>query len=214
MIYIKRFNFCFIRIPKNASSSIMLFLYENMCTEEDMISRMFEWDNTKYKKIYYKNCPMLPHSHIDSNYLITNSIVKSDASFYGVVREPLERTLSLYLYRIRDGVYGNIPPSPEHFQSLFVNGVFQDTPQQMQAQSTFLPDTGTYWLYDNVETNLKDLCYNYGIDIKSSLKILNKSPGDTKKLIKYFYSSTLIDKVQTAYMQDFLLYEKLKNNHL
>ena len=191
----------------------MLFLYENMCNEEDIVSRMYEWSGDKYEKLYYKNCPILPHSHVDAKYVIANGIVPSNTKFYGIVREPLERVLSLYLYRIRDGAYGRVLPSPEHFQSLFNDGIFIDTPQQIQAQSTFLTDTGIYWLYENVENHLKELCVSNNITVTSPLQLLNKSPGNTKKLINHFYTEDLISKIKRAYDKDFILYEKLKKQY-
>lgn len=209
MIYIKRFNLCFIRIPKNASSSAMHFIYHNMCEDEDVVSRMYEWNDDHIEKLYYKNCPKLPHSHVDAKYVVENDIVPSDAHFIGVIREPIERFLSLYLYRIRDGEYGPILPTPKHFQSLFDGGVFRDTPQQIQKQSTFLPENGEYWLYEDVEYHLHELCNRYNVEVKHPLQRLNKSPGETKKLIKHFFTEQLIESIRQEYAEDFELYERL-----
>ena len=214
MIYIKRFNLCFIRIPKNASSSAMHFIYHNMCEDEDVVSRMYEWNDDKIEKLYYKNCPVLPHSHIDSKYVVEQGIVPESAHFIGVIREPLERVLSLYLYRIRDGQYGPILPSPKHFRSQFADGVFNDTPQQTQPQHTFLPSNGEFWLYENINDHLLDLCSRYGVEVKEPLLRLNKSPGDTKQLIKHFFTPELIESIQHKYAEDFELYKRLSYDYL
>jgi hypothetical protein len=212
MIYFKRLNTCFIRIPKNASSSAMLFLYDNVWHKEDTISRMYRWNEHEYDKTYHENCPVLPNAHVDAKYVIDNGIVPATAQFYGIIREPLERCLSLYLYRIRDGRYGKILPSPEHFQSLFKYGVLQDTPQQMQIQSTFLNETGKYWLYEDIEKQLTDFCAQHNIKISVPLQLLNKSPGDTKRLVPIFFSNKVLTEFKIAYQKDFELYEKVKNN--
>lgn len=212
MIYVKHLNFCFVRIPKNASTSVMYFLYKNVCREEDVVSRMYEWQDNQHTKFYYKNCPVLPHSHVDSAYLINNNIVPASADFYGVLREPLEKLLSLYLYRLRTGDYGRQAPSPEHFASLFTDGIFRDTPQQIQPQHTFLPADGTFWLYDNIENHLTDFCNKHDIKITTPIEVLNKSPGNTKTLIKYFYTNDLIDKIKSKYIKDFDLYAKIKDS--
>lgn len=211
MIYIKRLNLCFIRIPKNASSSVMHFIYNNMCEDEDVISRMYEWNEDKIEKIYYKNCPILPHSHVDAKYVIEEGIVPSSAHFIGVVREPLERVLSLYLHRIRDGKYGPILPTPNHFQSQFVDGVLLDKPQQNQPQHTFLPENGEFFLYDNLQHHLTDLCNRYGLEAKDPLIRLNKSPGNTKQLIAHFFTPELIESIRHKYAKDFELYERLRS---
>ena len=182
-----------------------------MCEDEDVVSRMYEWNDDKIEKLYYKNCPVLPHSHIDSKYVVEQGIVPESAHFIGVIREPLERVLSLYLYRIRDGQYGPILPSPKHFQSQFVDGVFNDTPQQTQPQHTFLPSNGEFWLYENINDHLIDLCSRYGIEVKEPLLRLNKSPGDTKQLIKHFFTPELIESIRHKYAEDFELYERLKD---
>ena len=212
MIYVKRLNLCFIRIPKNASSSVMHFIYHNMCEDEDVVSRMYEWNAEHIEKIYYKNCPVLPHSHVDYKYVVEQGIVPASAHFVGVIREPLERVLSLYLHRIRDNKYGMVLPSPKHFESQFIDGVFQDKPQQSQPQHTFLPENGEYMLYDTIEEQLVSLCNRYEIEVKEPLIRLNKSPGHTKELVKHFFSPELISSIQRKYAEDFELYYRLKGD--
>ena len=211
MIYIKRLNTCVIKIPKTASCATTHFLYENVCTEEDVLSKIFTWTGTEYARIYHKNSPPLPHSHVDSTYVIEHNIVPKDAHFIGVIRNPFHRQLSLYLHRIRDSRYPVKIPSPKHFRSLIVNGVFQDKPQQAQPQTSFITKDlkHTYWLHDNLEQHLLDFCKSHDIEVKSPLRVINKSPGDTAKLIDVFYDDSLKEEVYQAYKEDFELYYSL-----
>jgi hypothetical protein len=218
MIYIKRLNFCYIRVPKSASSTVMTFLYNNVCdVREDVISRAFEWDDTHYEKVYHVNCPILPHSHVDATYVIDNNIVPSNAIFKGVVRHPFERQLSLYFYRIRTGIYGHKKPSIQEFRSKIIEGVLQDKPQQMQSQSSFLQykgkTVGDYWLCDNIDKHLYDFCELQSIPIKVPLKNINVSPGNKKELVDIFYTPELKTQVRNKYYEDFELYERLKDLH-
>lgn len=218
MIYIKRLNFCYIRIPKSASTTVMTFLYNNICDPaEDIVSRAFEWDNDIYNKLFCLNCPTLPHSHVDVTYVIDNAIVPSSAIFKGVVRQPYERQLSLYFYRIRGGVYGHKKPSIAEFRSKIIDGVLQDHPQQMQTQSSFLKHKnitiGDYWLCDNIQQQLYDFCETHSIPIKVPLSCINKSPGNKKQLIDIFYTAELKAQVKNRYYEDFQLYERLKDLH-
>lgn len=189
------------------------FLYENVCYEEDIISKLLIWTGTEYARIYHKNSPPLPHSHVDSSYVIEHNIVPETAHFIGVIREPLERQLSLYLYRIRDAKYEVRLPSPEHFRSLFIDGMLKDKTQQMQPQSTFINKelSHTYWLFDTVDKHLTDFCITNNIEIKSPLQVMNRSPGNTKKLVDIFYTEELKNQVREAYEEDFILYNKVLN---
>lgn len=214
----KKYNICFIRIPKTASSSIMHFLYENLCDENDVVSRMYEWNDDVVEKKYHLNCPVLPHSHIDARYAIENEIVPKTAAFIGTIRDPIEKQLSLYLYRMTQGRYGSMKPSPEHFRSLMKYGSVMDKPQQMQSQSSFLEyekDTKkVWWLYDNIENHTRELCEQLNVEIRQPLLTLNKSPGDTKKLIDVFYTQSIKDEVKEKYAEDWKIYEELKEKHL
>lgn len=190
------------------------FLYENVCTEDDIISKIVKLDSNSNSYVKIRNVAV-PHTHVDSTYVIEHNIVPSDAHFICVIREPLERQLSLYLYRIRDGIYPVRIPSPEHFRSLFIDGRLKDSTQQMQPQSTFINKqlSHTYWLYDNVEKHLIDFCVTNNIEITSPLQVMNRSPGNTKKLVDIFYTEELKNQVREAYEEDFILYNKVLNTY-
>jgi hypothetical protein len=215
MIYINRFNLCFIRIPKNASSSVMDYIYSELCDETDRVSRAFEWDDSQYHKVYHVNMPPLPHSHVDARYAIENGIAPASANFYGIVRQPFERQLSLYLYRQLGGRY-KTPPSIEEFRRKLVDGVLQDKPQQMQPQHTFLeysePIDANWWVLDNISEHLREFSNTYGGNIHN-FKHLNRSPGQKNELVDLFYTPQLKQAVTRAYEKDFELYERTCNLH-
>jgi hypothetical protein len=191
------------------------FLYENACSEEDVLSKIFTWTGSDYVKIYNKNSPRLPHANVDSDYVIKHNIVPRDAHFIGVIRNPLERQLSLYLQRIVEGKYSVKTPSPKHFKTLVINGIFQDKEPQGLPQCSFISKDlkHTYWLHDCIEKHLLDFCSNNSIPIKSELRVISRSPGNTKELIKVFYDDELLKQVQDMYKEDFALYNSLLDKY-
>lgn len=194
----------------------MSFLYYNACNiKEDVISRAFEYENNIQKQLYFINCPVLPHSHVDATYVIDNNIVPRTASFNGVIRNPYERQLSLYFYRMRNRNYGETKPSVDDFRSKFIAGILQDKPQQMQSQISFLKYKnkilGNYWLFENINNHLHALCEAWDIPIIYPIKNINMSPGNKKELIDIFYTSKLKQAVLEHYREDFAKYEELKD---
>lgn len=212
MIYVKRFNLCYIRVPKNASSSIMHYLYHNVCDKEnDMITHgILDYP----RKISFINTPTLEHSHVDAQFAIDNLGVPKNARFIGVVRHPLEKQISLYMFRVKRGVYSKL--SAEHFKSLLENGELTDSKYwQRQHQHTYLEydgkPLGEWWLYDKVNEHLKQLMSELGLEEKVPLQELNTTPGNKKDLIKYFYDEVSLTAAEKAFEKDLKLYDMVKS---
>jgi hypothetical protein len=192
----------------------MHYLYHNICDPlEDIITHGI---TTYPDRISFINCPPLEHSHVDVTFAIDRLGVPQDARFFGVIRHPLEKQLSLYLFRIVKGVYP-IKPTPEHFRSLLVNGELEDHRYwQRQHQHTFLEyneeTIGEWWLYEDVEMHLKNLMNEYGLFEKVPMQKLNSSPGSKKDLIDVFYDSESKKQALKAFEKDMDLYERVKNN--
>lgn len=212
MIYVKRLNFCFIRVPKNASSSVMHYMYHNVCDPTvDMISHGI---TTYPDRVSFINCPRLEHSHVDVKFVIDELKVPKSSRFVGVIRHPLEKQLSLYLFRIREGVY-KVPPSKEHFNSLLIDGELSDHRYwQRQHQHTFLEYDneciGEWWLYENLTHHLNTFMNEYGLEEKIPLQNFNVSPGSKPSLIDVFYTATSRAQAEKAFEKDLELYEKVK----
>ncbi len=213
MIYIKRLNFCYIRVPKNASSAIMHYLYNNACDpSEDIITHGI----TEYpQRVSFINCPVLEHSHVDVTFAINQLNVPRDANFVGVIRHPLEKQLSLYLFRIVKGVYQE-KPSPEHFRSLLVDGELSDHRYwQKQHQHTFLEyeneTIGEWWLYEHIEDHLKLFMEQHELIEKIPMQKLNVSPGSKKDLIDVFYDADSKLQAIKAFEKDLELYERVRS---
>ena len=95
MIICKSRGFIFLRIPKTASSSLSLHLERNISfTDEDMC---FESHTSPPKNIKYPECT---EQHANLKFAIDwNILSESDIQnmrVYGVMREPIERILSMF----------------------------------------------------------------------------------------------------------------------
>lgn len=222
MIYFKSIDTCFVRVPKTGSESLHLFLYKNFYNHsEDLISKIPEIKDYGL----YDQFQLQPNekwnfesSHVTAKELIEADLVPSSAAFIGVIRNPLERFLSLYTYYIKKGRYYTCTvPSPEHFQTLFDKGVFKTyTSYHVRPQYEFLEynnQTGSWWLYDNLEDHIKLFCDEHALKIKYDLTHINKSPGNKKKLIKHFYTKELILDIEKMYEKDFELYDQLEKQY-
>jgi len=215
MMYIKKLNFCFIRIPKNASSSIMNFMQANAGSEEDTFSRVFKLEGKILSKGYGQNFSKIHNSHSDVSYVINHKLVPDTAKFVGVVRDPFDRQLSLYLYRMKD--QSAIAPSPEHFKQSITNGILQDLPHHMQLQSTYLNYSKAinhqYWLFENIHNHIDEWCKEYNIVPTTPLIDLSRFSVDTLSLIDTYYDDELRSEVTKAWKPDIDLYNKLKSKY-
>jgi hypothetical protein len=209
MIYIKRFNLCFVEIPKTASQSIRHAFLKNVVNwNEDNISGLYSADVHKI--------------HSNSRYIIRNNLAPRNAKFIGVIREPLERQLSAYIY------YNKIP-TPNHFYKIYSREPRKDDIPYFwefmgkvgsESQSSYINQglNHEFWLYDNLEDHFQKFKQEYNIDSTLKLEIINKGMADpnltTKSLIDKFYSEELKDIMKRIYADDFKLYDELKNGRI
>jgi hypothetical protein len=216
MLYIKRFNLCFVEIPKTASKAIRDFMIKELIDESEdaFTTNMYE-------------------THQNSRYIIRNKLAPSNAKFIGVIREPLERQLSAYLF-IWNRLFNlnllrgqQTEPSLQHFKKVYEVGRMDDTGRPGFWE--FMNKTGTesqssyinrglnheFWLYENLEDHIEDFKKEYNIRSDAFLKKINLTREDdtiqTKSLIDKFYDDELKDIMKKQYADDFKLYNELKN---
>lgn len=226
MIYIKNQNICLLRVPKTGSTSLWWFLIENnLVDKEGSYSR--RCDSIKYKKSlipldYSKNINKshAQHSHMDVKYILENKVipVNKDTKFVATIRNPIERLLSLYLYRCRKGEYQNNVPNKEDFKRKVLEntkapiGCIKDHAWQMQFQHTFLNGTENpiWWCYDYLQEHLKEMFGDYKLD---KLNVTNIKGKTTKESLSYFYDKELLEAVLDYWKDDYQLWKKVKKEY-
>jgi hypothetical protein len=212
MISIRKYKFNFINVPKNASTSIRRFFIDNVVGPEDRYTAYYNTPTDHWSQGMGVHAP---HSHMDVEYAVEHGLIDLNETIVGVIREPFERVLSLYLYRAKQGLISN--PSVQHFRESVMSGYYPDTLWQNQEQHTFLEyqgkQVGTWWLFDNIQKHINQFVETYGVEVKEPLKWQNKSINghDTKEFVDRFYNEDTRNAVNKYYEQDIELYNRIKN---
>lgn len=223
MIYVKRFDTAFLRIPKTGSEALQLFLEQNVVDySEDVISRPIrllpptETTNTKLHKIALNTTEVFPTGHATAAYTIDKGVCTTDTHFIGVIRDPLEKQVSNFIYRLRKKEYVLQGTLANTFKMYITNGILtkEDYKHTMSQVDYFkyngclLPNV-EFWPYPKFNERLYEFCESHNVDIKNPLQTINKSPGDKKKLIALLYTADILEQVMDVYKDDFELYNSL-----
>lgn len=221
MVICKNSKFIFLRVPKNASTSLATFFVKGYCGKNDIYSGIGD------SRIKRHNFPDAVHSkfregyrviHMTLNEIIDNQVI--DESFarqckiIGVIRDPFDRQLSLFFFKNR----GKGKNSPENFRRSIQNGYVEGDLNNQILQSDYLKigneSVGEWWLYDNLNEHLAEFQSQYPLSknvelphYKSSFrKNINK-----QEQIDYYYNEETKQAVREYYAKDFELIERLKS---
>lgn len=182
MIYLKTKDVLFISIPKNASSSFGTLL-------------------KPFADIYSTK-------HLTLQEIQSITKISTDTKKIAIIRDPLERLLSLYLYRSKQRRYGDHLPSPNHFRIKILegNGKLLDHKWQMLLQTEYMTKSdGIWWDYKDIDTLARLL-------VDMQLPIVNKSTTiPYEQLIPVFYDAEILELVRKVYKADINLYNEIKN---
>ena len=214
-------RFIFIRIPKNASTSLATYFINAYCDEGDSYtpindagirSQNFSEDLIKKYRLGYR------FIHLTLNELIDNEIISeksvSDKRVIGCLREPLDRQLSLFFFRNRRG-----DTSVSTFRDVFKDGTCRGDTNNFILQSDYLKigdtNVGEFWLYENLNEHLSK--FKSDVEPRKSVdlpvyKSSHRKNLDKQNLIDEYYDQATLDAVHRYYEKDFELYESLLRN--
>jgi hypothetical protein len=228
MIYIKRFDTCFLRIPKTGSQSLHLFLEKNVIDfSNDVIARPIlqtfqdPYQDVKLKKESLNTLIKFETAHVTAQFVIDNGIATPTTRFVGVIRNPYERQISNYLYRIRKEQFDTPKNSEEfisNFRKVIKDGILSIETRHYLTMKQIdffryrgdLLDNINIWILDNLKLHLNEFCNYNNIEIIYELPHINKSPGNKRNLVDILYTTELKERVYEIYKEDFELYYKLK----
>ena len=223
MIYIKRFDRAFLRIPKTGSEALQLFLEQNVVDySEDVISRPIrlipstESTSIKLYKTALNTAEVFPTGHVSAAYTIDKEVCTTQTHFTGVIRDPLERQVSNFIYRLHKKEYVLQGTLANTFKMYITNGIltkedYKHTMSQVdyfKYEGSLLPNV-EFWPYPKFKEKLYQFCESNNVEIKNPLQTINKSPGDKKKLIASLYTPDILEQVMDVYQEDFELYNSL-----
>ncbi len=216
MIISNEKKFIYLRVPKTGSTSVSVYLYENLPLEDSIFrtadrATYLDTDNYTIKPGYFDvtRPPKLPHyTHSTLQCAISAGLLKHDISeydVYGVLRNPIERFISFWsMTRVIEG--NDVATNFDVFKAymrLFVN----------RSQTTWLKHNGTIinklFLYEDVGDLVRDISAKYGIynvDSFNQYRFRSYEKQDTvpKKVMDY---------IQFVWEEDFELYANLKNSN-
>lgn len=230
MIYIKRLDTCFLRIPKSGSQSLQVFLQDNVIDVlNDVIARPIDVikDNPQsYDDVNINFVPVNTNihfetAHVTAQFVIDKGLCTPDTKFIGLVRNPFEKQISHYTYRVAQNIF-QPPKSGDDFILNFRNAIKTGMIAAEQGQHHLMKqvdyfkyngkllDTAEPWLLDDLPICLDNFCKRYNIEIKIPLRHINKTAGDKKYLVDVLYTDELKQKVYDLYKEDFELHNNLK----
>ena len=193
--YIKSFNITFIFIPRTASKSLRRFIGNNV--DDALI---------------IKN----QLAHVNAQYVLDNKLVPKDSKFIGVIRDPLEKTLSSYFQMIqsKNSQYSNVS-----FKDIIkMNGGFakKSTSPHTAQQHTFLEYKGNcvgdWWCYDYLQDHVHNFSEEYDIEVKSPLGHKHQTIKNehTKDVMSFYYDDETYKLVSDYYEKDIQLYNEVR----
>jgi hypothetical protein len=202
----------FILVPKNASTSLRSFYGIPSHHYVKKIKGTYVSQDIQFIKFNkamllttdeYLEKPMI--EHVSLKKAISTNIIDKDARIIAIIREPLERQLSLYLYRHRQKKY-NEELSVLDFREKMRSGVLlDDFSWQTQLQSWFTQHESVaveYWPYTNLNNNFKE----FGVLDYCNVSFTS-SKYKTSQLIDIFYDSVTRKAAESYWEKDIDLYK-------
>jgi hypothetical protein len=220
MVSSEKYNLIFLRIPKNASTSLATWFVQNTCDQSDI------WTNIGDSKIEPNNFPQTVLNkyrvqyrkiHLTLNELVNESVIAQNdvmtRRVIGVVRNPYHRQLSLFFFKSKNG-----DKSVKAFRSEFAKGCHSTDLNNQILQSDYfkLGDQFTPfadpWLYEDINKRLESLTEELRLTVNSPLATYksNRKPKDMFTLEKEYYDDATREAVYNYYKKDFDLIDNIK----
>lgn len=204
-------NFIFLRVPKNASSSLAEYFVRNKCDEatdkwtsvndcgirENNISK----DLVRKHSKHYRYIHLTLQEIVDEE-VITESQAKSMNKIV-VMRNPLHRQLSLFFFLCRNR---KEQASPDAFRKAFSNGRHESDTNNIFTQTEYaklngqLAENVEFWKYEDVNHKIGNL------ERRKSGFRPQKNMDD---LVAEYYDEATRKAVLDYYAEDMEIYESL-----
>ena len=208
-------NFIFLRLPKNASTSVAAYFVKNACDNNDVWTRINDagvGDHNISPSVIAKHKHDYHFIHMTLNEIVHENIITLDQArsmdVINIIRDPFERQLSLYFWKQR----GN--RSPEDFRKQFKNGYHANDISNKITQYDYGCVAGEHvakcWLYDDIERHLQQFCSDRNLP-NPSLNTYKSTISDKKDMS--YYDEETYAAVAEYYAKDIELYNRLKNEN-
>ena len=216
MVICDKYNFTFLRIPKNASSSLAEFFVRNFCDANDKYTEVNDCGIRNHNvppQLIQKYRDKYRFIHLTLQELIDNKIITREDAYQkqniGVLRNPFDRQLSLYFFLKRRQ---NI--SPSEFRNLFSNGCHASDPSNRILQTDYVSidsvDVADWWLYETLDKKASKFIEEKNVSTSKNLQRYKSNMKPKKHdLFDQYYDQKTIDAVKKYYEKDFEKYYEL-----
>lgn len=215
MIISNEKKFIYLRVPKTGSTSVSVFLYENLPLEKNIIrpadnkKYLLDVDINKIREDYFSksatNNTEGVHTTLDQIVklnLLTHPLTEYD--IYAVCRNPLDRFLS----------FQNMMKNIENVNIVENFSIFKSYMNMFEAspQSTWLiynnKLVNRVFLYENINLMISEIAQKYGITDSS-----NFSNYSLRQYEKYTntISPRVLEYLKIYWQDDFKIYDMLKS---
>lgn len=208
-------NFIYIRIPKNASTSLATFFAQNYCDDKSIYTGIGDAGIKPQNvptEVIQKHKVQYRMIHLTLNEIIQEGLISEEGArkkkVIGVIRNPLERQLSLYFFKNRST---KNRVSAENFRKVMSKGFIESDGSNHILQTDYLKigdeNVGEFWNYDNLDEHIEQFIEQYGKprfpikQFKSNIKPKNDN------LINEYYDVATRKAVEEYFAKDFELYE-------
>ena len=217
MIISNEKKFIYLRVPKTGSTSVSVFLYENVPLEKDIIrisdtgEILKQEESCNIKNGYFDDTYTLPGGvHATLDQIVTAGFLKyplNEYKIYAVCRNPIDRFLSFY----------NMMQKVDGVDMLKSYSIFKEYMSMFEAspQSTWLMHEKTLinniFLYEDVHKLVSEIAKKYNI--------LDTSVFYNYRFREYKKQTTSINPKALEYIkiywqEDFKIYNLLRSKKL
>ena len=205
-------NFIFLRVPKNASSSLAEYFVRNKCNKDtDMWTSVNDCgikQNKIPQDIITKYAYHYRHIHLTLQELVDNALIThteaTEMKKIVVMRNPLHRQLSLFFFLCRNQKRAS---TPEQFRKAFASGKHESDSNNVYTQTEYTKLDGVitsnvdFWKYENIGNMITDNL--------SQFKSNTRPKRDMDELVSEYYDAATRSAVLEYYAEDMKIYESL-----
>lgn len=208
-------NFIYIRVPKNASTSLATFFIQNYCKASDKWSKVGDAgiptrnipDRVIDKhRVQYRFIHLTLNEIIDEGLITASEALKREV--IGVIRNPFERQLSLYFFLNRNK---RNECSPEMFRKLMQKGYYEADGSNHILQTDYLKigdtNVGTYWKYDALDDHIRSFIDRHGEPQHPIKTFKSNFKPKNENLVSDYYDAATRRAVEAYFAKDFEEYE-------
>lgn len=206
-------NFIFLRVPKNASSSLAEYFVRNFCDFNDQYTAVNDCAINNYNvpaALIAKYRHQSRFIHLTLQELIDNDIVTEEKARNMkkiiVMRDPLHRQLSLYFFLCK---MKRSKPNVLHFREVFKGGKHESDTNNAILQLDYVKICGQLrgdieiWPYHDLDYQIENFSKDHDIKHRIKNHKSNVRPNQQiQDLVSEYYDDATIRAVREYYRED------------